>query len=246
QFIRNIHSSSKQVFTEYKVLCESPNLVVVSFDNRPLSVRIQAKLKQLSAQGWQLSGPQWLINSPALASITRQGQPNTIKAALFKQAQFWYLRLNEQQIKLRENEWRLLYKLPNSQQLLQNSPHSIYLSDEYGNTLATGLKNGDEFRINLSGHFKNRRFMSLIYVQSDGSIYPIRVNKALSHHREIPQAPSIFSAELEQNSNGSIDDYIVVISQHPIKPPSSNKNIAAWLKIAEQEISLGLRVLVRQ
>lgn len=244
QFIRNIRSSSQQVFTDYNILCESPNTVVISFDNRPLTERVQASLQTHFSLGWQLQGPNWLRNSPSLSSIKNSGSNEVVRLSLYKLNNFWYLGLNNKQIKLREKEWRFLYTLPKSQNTTteKNDNDAVWISNEFNQRLATTLRTGDEFRIQLNSNI-NKNYFSLLYIQSDGSIYPVRLNQPLSHH-SIPKPPGIFSAEAE--SALSIDDYIILLSNHTIVAPASRDNLTAWLNLTQQYDSLGLRIFVKQ
>lgn len=244
QFTRNIRSSSQQVFTDFKILCKSRHQVVVSFDNRPLAQRILSRLENSFSSGWQLQSPSWLRNSPALKNISDVAGGETVTVKLFKLNKFWYLSLNNQQLKLRNNEWRFLYALPPAtyQDHDQSSRYEVWLGNEFGLRLPTALRTGDEFRVHLSSNITHKYF-SLIYIQSDGSVYPARLNQPLNHY-QIPSAPGIFSAEAEGEI--SIDDYIVMISNHAITVPISKQELTSWMDMVEESVSLGLRVYVQR
>jgi hypothetical protein len=244
QFTRSIRSSSQQVFSDFKILCQSEHQVVVSFDNRPLAQRILSRLENSFSSGWQLQSPSWLRNSPALKNISDITGGETVTLKLFKLNKFWYLSLNDQQLKLRKNEWRFLYALPPAtyQDHDQSSRYEVWLGNEFGLRLPATLKTGDEFRVHISSNITHKYF-SLIYIQSDGSVYPARLNQPLNHH-QIPSAPGIFSAEAE--SEISIDDYIVMLSNHAITVPISKQELTSWMDMAEESVSLGLRVYVQR
>jgi hypothetical protein len=247
-FSKRVRSASEFVFDDYQVLCQDfvSNETLVRFDDRDLTTRINALLLQhYAATGWHINGSKNLLASEALKNIlAAEGiAPQSLSASLSRNSLGWVLVLNNHRIKLRNEEWRLLFTLPPE----WAGDSALSISDEFGKPLTQALHHEQEFRFNLTGANKNARYLSLFYIQPDGKVVAVRNNlpQEIKKTIMIPPEPGIFTAELPDGYDMVIDDYIIIASKNPIRPPASPWLFSGWDTLFDNPDVLGIRLIVR-
>lgn len=247
-FSKRVRSASEFVFDDYQVLCQDfvSNETLVRFDDRDLTTRINALLLQhYSATGWHISGSKNLLESEGLENILKNDgmAPRPLAASLSRNSLGWILALNNHRIKLRNEEWRLLFTLPP-----ERAGDAVFsIRDEFDKPLTQALHHEQEFRFNLIGVNKSIRYLSLFYIQSDGKVVAVRNNLPQETKKTvtIPPAPGIFTAELPDGYDMVIDDYILIASENPIRPPANPWLFSGWDKLFDNPSALGIRLIIR-
>ncbi|WP_068547683.1 hypothetical protein [Thalassotalea crassostreae] len=246
-YSRRISAVSEFVFDDYEVVCEDyvSGEVLIHFDDRSLPARIQSKLKKYYGQhGWQLSGKTHLLNSIGLQTILSSpgSNPQQLNVQVNRNSKGWVLAIGAHRFKLRDEEWRLLYSLPNN----QHDNLQFYIENEFGNELQHALFHEQEFRFAVSGNLPKSFYLSIYYIDTRGKIVEIRANEFHRNTKKLltPQQ-GIFTAELEADLETSIDDYLLVISQSPLARPNSPWLYQGWSEFFERNNALGLRLTIR-
>lgn len=247
-FSKRVRSASEFVFDDYQVVCQDfvTGETMVRFDDRDLSTRIQALLlKHYQLNGWHITGPENLLNSDALKNILSADgmEPHVLKASVSRNSVGWVLILNNHRIKLRDEEWRFLFTLPSS----QSGKTFVFITDEFGKPITQALHHEQEFRFNISDANQDARYISLFYIQADGKVIAVRNNlpETIKQKVTVPPAPGIFTAELPSGYDMAIDDYIIIVSKNPIRPPASPWLFSGWDALFSQGNAFGIRLIVR-
>lgn len=246
-FQKQVSSVSDQVFDDYRLLCADPvtYTVVVEYDHRPLAVRLANRLEAWwGGEGWLFAWAPDLQVDAALAALgERSGlSPVSVAVTLQRDRDGWYLQLNERRLNLRLQEWRAFYSLPPA----NRGGLAIKLVNTDGATLDHSVNPGTEFRFSVTGLGGTQRYLSIMALDAQGKVVPVRSNVPLAGGDIlIPDAPGVFSAELPAGAPDSVDDYLVLLSTEPQTLPQSLWYFDGWHHLVNRYDSLGLRVVVR-
>lgn len=243
-FDKTIEASSSMVISDYEIVCKASQSAVVTYDNRPLHARIAHIISAKEKAPVSLSGSKWLINSPALShvpTLNEQYSPK-LEVSAYRQEGDWFIKLNSHIIKLRQQEWRQLYHLPDN----KKGSNSIVLVDESDRELPGTLKNHQEFRVKIHTNSKPDLYLTLIHINDLSDVTPIRINKSINNKPKIliPDNNGVFSTELE-TTDSSLEEFIAIISEKPISIPANYKLLDEWLSRIEGETSVAKRVLIQ-
>lgn len=246
-FQRRITGVSEFVFDDYEVLCKDfvHNEVLVQYDNRPLTERIRSKLESLYGDGgWELVGDPQLLSTPGLTAVNSSAgfSPATLQTDVYRNRDGWRLAIGKHQLKLRDEEWRQLFRLPPSSQ----NTLSLDITGEFDVPLPHALYHEQEFRFRVQGELPAFYYLNLFYIDATGKVLEVRANAPLSRSSplSIPQK-GIFSAELPSGFDRTVDDYIVIISSKPLERPASPWLFNGWLQLFSIDNALGLRLTIR-
>lgn len=246
-FQRRITGVSEFVFDDYEVLCQDfvHNEVLVQYDNRPLTERIRSKLESLYGDsGWELVGDPQLLSTPGLTAVNRSAgfSRTTLQTDVYRNRDGWRLAIGKHRFKLRDEEWRQLFRLPPS----SRNTLSFDITGEFGNPLPHALYHEQEFRFRVQGELPAVYYLNLFYIDTTGKVLEVRANAPHSRPSplSIPQK-GIFTAELPEGFGRTVDDYVVIISSKPLERPASPWLFNGWLQLFSMDNAFGLRLTVR-
>lgn len=246
-FNRRVTSVSEFVFDDYTILCQDfvTREVLVQYDDRPLQERVRSALQaHYPLRGWHLTGNPLLLESQALAPL-RAGagtDPAGLETGVYRDSQGWRLTLGGHKFRLRDEEWRALFQLPKPSE----NGMTLELVDEFGHPLGDSLFHEQEFRFHLRGKLPGHYYLNLLYIDAEGKVFEIRTNQPYLQSRPImvPE-PGIFTAELPEGFDRTVDDYVAIVSREPLDRPASPWLFNGWDTLFAQGNALGVRTTVR-
>lgn len=246
-FTRRVQGISNFLFNDYEIRCHDivSNEVLVAFDDRALTARVEALLSTFYAsRGWKLRGASYLLNTTGLKPVqTHHGYDAVeLPTRVTRNSKGWVLVMGPHRMQLRNDEWRLLYTLPSA----DNNIYTIGIENEVGEVIAHSLYHEQEFRFFVTGNFPPRYYFNLYYIDALGQVIELRSNElSIQKARLVSPIKGVFSATLPAEVDVAIEDFVLIIAEQNITRPNSKWLFQGWLDFFQQHASQGLRLTVR-